>query len=124
MVLIRSFPRSSSDSPQPRSFISWHRKGALARPAFATGYLQPYRAAVALALIGAASFILVGMPLGVTTSYTKVAGLVERFLFPEHFSGLVFFKNVPLNFMHAMSGTVLTGDLVPATMLWLRFRCR
>jgi uncharacterized membrane protein YedE/YeeE len=100
--------------PATALLISWHRKGALARPAFAAGYLQPYRAAVALALIGAASFILVGMPLGVTTSYTKAAGLVERFLFPEHFSGLVFFKNVPLNFMHAMSGTVLTGGPGPS----------
>lgn len=100
--------------PATALLISWHRKGALARPAFAAGYLQPYRAALALALIGAASFVLVGMPLGVTTSFTKVAGLVERSLFPEHFSSLAVFKNVPLNFMHAMSGTVLTGGPGPS----------
>ena len=100
--------------PATALLISWHRKGALARPAFAAGYLQPYRAALALALIGAASFVLVGMPLGVTSSFTKAAGLAERFLFPEHFSSLAFFKNVSLNFMHAMSGTVLTGGPGPS----------
>ncbi len=89
--------------------LSWHRKGELARPAFAAGYLQPAKAALALSLIGALSYVLVGMPLGVTTSFTKIAGFIESTLFPAHFDGLAFFKAVPLNYIHRLTGAALTG---------------
>lgn len=99
--------------PAVALLFTWQRKGALARPVYASGYLQPCRAALMLAVIGAASYVLLGMPLGVTSSYTKAAGLMERFLFPEHFSGLAFYKNMPLNFIHSVSGTALTGGPGP-----------
>ncbi len=89
--------------------LSWRRKGELARPAFAAGYLQPAKAALALSLIGALSYVLVGMPLGVTTSFTKIAGFIESTLFPAHFDGLAFFKAVPLNYIHRLTGAALTG---------------
>lgn len=92
---------------------AWYKKGALARSAFAAGYLQPYHAALLLSLIGAASYVLVGMPLGVTSSFTKIAGFFESILFPDHFNSLAFFKNVPLNFTHALTGAVLTGGPGP-----------
>lgn len=93
--------------------LSWHRKGELARPAFATGYLQPAKAALALSLIVALSYVLVGMPLGVTTSFTKIAGFIESTLFPAHFDGLAFFKAVKLNYTHNLTGAVLTGGAGP-----------
>jgi len=93
--------------------FSWHRKGELKRSAFAAGYLQPARAALALSLIGALSYVLVGMPLGVTSSFTKIAGFIERTLFPDHFNGLAFFKAVPLNYVHGLTGAALTGGVGP-----------
>lgn len=89
--------------------FSWLRKGELVRPAFAAGYLQPAKAALVLSLIGALSYVLVGMPLGVTTTFTKIAGFIESALFPAHFDSLAAFKAVPLNYTHHLTGAVLTG---------------
>ncbi len=91
----------------------WHRRGELLRPAFATGYLQPYKAALMLALIGTASYILIGMPMGVTTAFTKIAGYIESALFPGHFDSLAFYKSMPLNYLNALTGSVLTGGPGP-----------
>jgi uncharacterized membrane protein YedE/YeeE len=93
--------------------LSWHRRGELVRPAFAAGYLQPAKAALALSLIGAFSYVLIGMPLGVTTTFTKIAGFIESALFPAHFDGLAAFKAVPLNYTHNLTGIVLTGGGAP-----------
>jgi uncharacterized membrane protein YedE/YeeE len=93
--------------------LSWHRKGELVRPAFAAGYLQPAKAALLLSLIGALSSVLVGMPLGVTTTFTKIAGFIESALFPAHFDGLAAFTAVPLNYTHNLTGAVLTGGGAP-----------
>jgi hypothetical protein len=91
----------------------WLRRGKLTRPAYADGYLQPYKAALALSLIGAASVVLLGMPMGVTSSFTKIAGFLESTLFSRHFEGLVFYQKVPLNYVHHLTGSVLTGGAGP-----------
>jgi len=88
---------------------SWYKKGSLSRPSFATGYVQPARAALALSLVSASSYVLIGMPLGVTSSFTKIAGFVESILFPEHFNSLAFFKSVPLNTTNMLTNAVLKG---------------
>ncbi len=89
--------------------FAWHAEGKLERKAFAAGYLQPYKAAIVLSLIGLVSYILVGMPLGVTSSFAKIAGFFESMLFKGHFDELAFFKAVPLNSVHSLTGTVLQG---------------
>jgi uncharacterized membrane protein YedE/YeeE len=100
--------------PAAALLLSWHRRGALRREVFAAGYLQPSRAALALSLIGVASFILVGMPMGVTSTFTKMAGLAERALLPAHFESLAFYKAMPLNFFHTLTGTALSGGPGPS----------
>lgn len=60
------------------------------------GYLPPCRAALMLAGVGFISALSLGMPLGVTTSYAKVAGICENLLWPEHFAGLDYFRAQPL----------------------------
>ncbi|MHB8846283.1 MAG: YeeE/YedE thiosulfate transporter family protein [Nitrospirota bacterium] len=100
--------------PAALLLMAWRRSGAFTRPAFAAGYLQPSRAALALALISAASSVLVGMPLGVTSSFTKAAGWIGRMLHEGHFAALSFYAGVPLNFVHRLIGpTPLTGGPGP-----------
>jgi hypothetical protein len=95
--------------------VSWYRSGAFTRQSFAAGYLQPSRAALALALIGAASYILVGMPLGVTSTFTKAAGWVASMLLPEHYQSLTLYTAVPLNFVNQLTGpAALTGGPGPS----------
>jgi len=101
--------------PSAVLLVSWYRRDAFTRQSFATGYLQPSRAALALALIGAASYALVGMPLGVTSTFTKAAGWMEALLLPAHYKGLTLYTAVPLNFVHQLTGpTPLTGGPGPA----------
>jgi hypothetical protein len=90
-------------------FWRWHRRGMLQRPAFAAGYLQPWRAAVLLAGIGLVSVLAVGMPLGVTTSYAKVAAWLEAQVFPAHAAGLAYFAARPLDYPVPLTGMRLTG---------------
>jgi hypothetical protein len=56
------------------------------------GYLPPPYAAVALAGVGTLSVLLFEKPLGVTTSYTKMAAHLENLLVPGHLAATPFFQ--------------------------------
>ncbi|MDA8100788.1 MAG: YeeE/YedE family protein [Nitrospiraceae bacterium] len=100
--------------PSAAILLSWYRRDAFKRTAFASGYLQPARAALLLAAISAVSYLLVGMPLGVTSTFTKIAGWAERVALPEHYRSLTLYAAVPLNFVHRLAGTApLTGGPGP-----------
>jgi uncharacterized membrane protein YedE/YeeE len=90
-------------------FRSWHSKKLLVRPFPLAGYLQPWKTAVILALIGLGSYILVGMPLGVTTSYAKMAAMLEKIIMPEHLAATLFFQTKPFQVVHPFSNTLLEG---------------
>lgn len=95
--------------------VRWQRNNAFSRQAFAAGYLQPSRAALLLAAISAASYALVGMPLGVTSTFTKIAGAIERVLVPGHYATLTMYAALPLNFAHGLTGSAaLVGGPGPA----------
>jgi uncharacterized membrane protein YedE/YeeE len=94
--------------------LRWHRQEGLQRRAAAEGYLQPWRAALALALIGSLSYVLVGMPLGVTTSYAKIGAYVERTVAPEHVDGLAYFRAKPLSYQPPLGDLDLRGGAGPA----------
>lgn len=89
--------------------LRWRRRGAFARRQAAVGQLEPWKAALALAAIGFASAVLVGLPLGVTSSYAKLSGYLERALAPGHYETLSYFKAVPLHYRHAITGAELSG---------------
>ncbi|HEY6007367.1 MAG TPA: YeeE/YedE family protein [Geobacteraceae bacterium] len=89
------------------------RKGGLVRRSHANGYLQPWKAALALAVVSWVSLLLVGMPMGITTAYAKVGGYLEGLAFPGHMAGLVYFREQPLNYLHPLTGTRLTGGPGP-----------
>lgn len=87
----------------------WFRSGLLSQPAFAEGYLQPWKAAWLLALLGFGSLLLVGMPFGITTAYAKMGEFFESLLFPRHVAGLSYFAGEPLQFTHPHFGFLLQG---------------
>lgn len=93
--------------------FKWHRDGKLVRVAYAEGYLQPWKAALFLSLIGLASYVLIGMPLGLTSSYAKLSGYIGSLFFREHIEGLSYFKAVPLKYVHPLSGVQLQGGAGP-----------
>ena len=73
------------------------------------GYLAPHHAALGLALCGVVSLLLVGMPMGVTTAYAKVAALVENLVIPKHVAELEFFSRQPLLYTPPYSTIQLAG---------------
>src|SRR5208283_5412531 len=95
-------------------FISlWYKDRKLVRISYAKGYLQPWKAALLLSLIGLSSYALIGMPLGVTTSYTKLAAYIGSVLFKEHTDGLAYYHTLPLKYVHPLSGIRLQGGPGP-----------
>jgi len=99
----------------PALFLLWRwgRRGLLRRPVSAEGYLQPWKSAIILAAIGLASYLLMGMPMGVTTSFTKLAAMGAAAVAPEWVAEQTFFQAVSLDVVHPASGARLTGGPGP-----------
>ena len=87
----------------------WFSDGTMYRGSVVDGYLQPWQAALGLALIGAASVLLVGMPLGITTSYAKFGAMLLQPLAPEYYASLKYFQLVPLRYTPPLGGGLISG---------------
>lgn len=74
-----------------------------------SGYIQPWKAALLLALIGAASCGLLGAPVGVTTSYAKMGSWLEQLFFPDHVASLAYFQAEALMAVERFGGGPLYG---------------
>jgi uncharacterized membrane protein YedE/YeeE len=92
----------------------WARRGLMTRKLYARGALQLWQAALVLAGLSLASYLLIGMPLGVTTAYAKMGGVVEKALFPAHMASLEFFSAQPLSYRNPLTGYPLSGGPGPA----------
>ena len=93
--------------------LRWQRQGAFHRTTLAAGDLQPWRAALLLALIGLLSAVVIGMPLGITSSYAKIGGWIEHLVLPAHVDASGFFQAVPLHYRHPLTGADLAGGSGP-----------
>lgn len=92
----------------------WARSGLMTRTSHAAGHLAPWRAALVLAGIGFLSYLLVGMPLGITTSYAKLGSTIEAWLWPDHVAALAYFSAQPLAYLPPFGDTVVRGGPGPA----------
>jgi hypothetical protein len=93
--------------------LRWQRQGAFRRTTLVAGDLQPWKAALLLALIGLFSAVVIGMPLGITSSYAKIGGWIERLVLPAHVAASGFFQAVPLHYRHPITGADLAGGSGP-----------
>lgn len=85
----------------------------LSRPSAVDGYIQPWKVAVILGLIGGISYLLVGMPLGITTSYAKLGSSIEAVFAAQHVYSLPYFTGTPLNYVPPFTNTAITGGAGP-----------
>lgn len=92
----------------------WFRAGRMTRPSHALGHIQPWRAALILAGVGLFSWLLVGMPLGITTSYAKLGAHVESWFWPEHVAAVAYFSAQPLVYQPPFVDQVVRGGPGPA----------
>jgi uncharacterized protein len=92
----------------------WFRAGRMTRPGHAAGHLPPWQAALILAGIGFMSYLLVGMPLGITTSYAKLGSTLEAWLWPQHVASLAYFSAQPLAYQPPFGAAIVKGGPGPA----------
>lgn len=92
----------------------WWRAGKLTAHTPVRGYLQPWKTGLILAVIGAISYVGLGMPLGVSTAYAKLSAMAESLWFPAHVAGNPYFSALPLNVVHPATGALLKGGGGPA----------
>lgn len=88
----------------PLVFIHGFRKGQWHVNAEVEGYLQPWLAAVLLALINASAFLFSGWPVGISTAYAKIGAFFENLIAPDHVATLAYFNRSTLD---AMIGNVV-----------------
>jgi len=93
--------------------FAWFRSGQMNVRLYAKGALQLWQAALILAGVSLASYLLIGMPLGITTAYAKAGAWVEQGLLPDHFATLSFFTAQPLSCRNPLTGVALTGGPGP-----------
>jgi len=77
------------------------------------GYIQPWKVAIILALLGGISYLFVGMPLGITTSYAKLGSSIEAIFAEEHVYSLAYFTGEPLKYVPPFTNTMITGGAGP-----------
>lgn len=91
----------------------WHRAGRFNAQTGAEGYIQPWKTALILAGIGLLSYLLIGMPLGITTAYAKLGASIEALLLPEHVASLSYFTLTPLDYSPPIGPQRLSGGAGP-----------
>lgn len=89
--------------------LRWKNEGRLYRPSAAAGYLQPWKAALLLSFLGLTSYVLIGMPLGITSSYAKLSGYIGSIFMKDHVGSLAYYQAVPLKYIHPLTNTYLEG---------------
>lgn len=89
------------------------RAGRMDRPGHAIGHLAAWKAAIVLALLGFASWALIGMPMGITTTYAKLGAAIQSLFAPDHVAALDFFKLQPLNYTPPFSDQPIKGGPGP-----------
>ncbi len=89
------------------------RRRSWVRRSPAQGYLQPWKAALLLAAIGFLSYVLVGMPLGITTAYAKIGAYIENLFWPGHVANLAYFQAQPLDYVPPLAHAAVQGGAGP-----------
>ncbi len=94
-------------------FHRWRKQNKWHQRSLVEGYLQPWKAALYLALLGTLSYLLVGMPFGITTAYAKAAAYLEKVVAPAHVTQTAFYNAVPLDYSAPISHVHLLGGAGP-----------
>lgn len=92
-------------------FLKWKRQGIWNVEAYATGYLQPWKAAMIIAVLNVLVYIFSGWPMGITTAYAKLGAYIENIFCADHVRSLTYFSqnSVSIN----ISGINIGGGAAP-----------
>ena len=90
-----------------------YQRGKLHHNHLLPGSIQPLHAALGLIVIGFVSYLFVGMPLGITTSYAKLGATVEAAISPGYVASQGYFQATPLHYTPPFSETAISGGAGP-----------
>ncbi|OOG25418.1 hypothetical protein B1C78_06820 [Thioalkalivibrio denitrificans] len=91
----------------------WQLRGLLVRKAYARGHIAPWQTALVLVVLGFVSWFLIGMPLGITTSYAKIGAGIESLFLPDRVQALAYFQVQGLNYTPPFADTPVQGGAGP-----------
>jgi hypothetical protein len=92
-------------------FLRWRRQGKWQVNAGCQSYMQPWRVAVALAVLNLAIYFFSGWPMGISTAYAKLGAWAETLFFAEHVAQLAYFNQPSV--VVEVAGRTLTGGAGP-----------
>lgn len=87
----------------------WFRHGGMQKAVVVEGYLQPWKAAIALALLAVLFLLVMGLPMGVTTSNAKLGAMLLQLVAPEQYATLVFFQKNSFEYVPPLGGGSVIG---------------
>ncbi len=87
----------------------WLRDGSMKKKAVVEGYLQPWKAAIALGFLAVLFLMIMGLPMGITTSNSKFAAMLMEMVAPERYSSVSFFHKNSIEYMPPLGGSLVTG---------------
>jgi uncharacterized membrane protein YedE/YeeE len=87
--------------------------GRMVRPVFTVGHIAAWQAALVLAFLGFISYAVIGMPMGITTTYAKLGSTIEALFAPEHVKSLAYFSRQSLDYVPPFSGQSIHGGAGP-----------
>lgn len=83
----------------------------LSTTAYASAYLQPWKAAVVIAVLNSASYVFSGWPMGITTAYAKIGAYIEDAIAPRHVESLSYFSEDTISIV--VADTWISGGPAP-----------
>lgn len=87
----------------------WRQAGLWDDRHAAEGFIPSWITAVGLAVLSVLTVLLCGLPMGVTTSYAKLAAVLESWLIPVHLASLPYFAGMPVSYALPIDGVLRSG---------------
>jgi len=87
----------------------WYRQGSMRKSMVVEGYLQPWKVAVALALLASLFLLVLGLPMGITTSNAKFGAALLRLVAPEQYAAMPFFTKLSFAYQPPLGGGMIRG---------------
>ncbi len=89
--------------------IRWLRNGSIKKGSVVDGYLQPWKAAVALGLLAVLFLLVMGLPMGITTSNSKFGAMLLNLLAPEQYMSFSFFQKISFEYLPPLGKKLIRG---------------
>jgi uncharacterized membrane protein YedE/YeeE len=93
--------------------LKWQKQNDFKVKNYAQGFINPFYTAVIISFGSLISYIIAGMPLGVTTTYTKLGVFFTKLFIPDLNEKIEIINKIPLNYYNSFLERILKGGYAP-----------